>query len=58
MVWLECDRHDHTKAFGAVRPPMAMIERRALLEEARLMKRRVLCKVCFEYKSTSGACSC
>lgn len=27
-------------------------------EERRIMKRRVLCKECFEYKSTSGSCSC
>jgi hypothetical protein len=27
-------------------------------EERRIMKRRVLCNGCFEYKSTSGSCSC
>lgn len=44
--------------FGSVKISMEVLDRKIEQEERRVMKRRVLCKGCFEYKSVSGSCSC
>ena len=47
-----------TPPFGVKKMSSDMVDDLIIKEEIRIMKRRVLCKGCFEYKSTSGSCSC
>lgn len=55
-------RQQHINAslrpFGTPGMDPGVVDQMLIKEEIRLMKRRVLCKECFEYKSTNGSCSC
>lgn len=44
--------------FGQVRMSAELADDLIIKEEIRMMKRRVLCRGCMTYTSTSGSCFC
>jgi len=55
-------RQDHINQkvgnFGSKKLSSFAIDQMIEQEEKRIMRRRVLCNVCYEYKSVTGECSC